>query len=125
MGQEVTKGGYPDMGNGLYSLNLSYKEWLEFQLDQRQHKNFLEQITILIFTILVAGLVFPTFTIVLAGIHFVGRILYTLGYRVSPKARMIGAPFVMLSSGVLIFSAIFAAWKLTGFVKDSKTIWSL
>ena len=113
------------MGNGLYSLNLSYKEWLEFQLDQRQHKNFLEQITILIFTILVAGLVFPTFTIVLAGIHFVGRILYTLGYRVSPKARMIGAPFVMLSSVVLIFSAIFAAWKLTGFVKDSKTIWSL
>ena len=65
------------------------------------------------------------FTIVLASIHFVGRILYTLGYRVSPKARVIGSPFVMLSTFALIFSSIYAASKLTGFVKDSKTIWSL
>ena len=32
-GKELGKGGYPDMGNGLYSLNLSYKEWFSFQLD--------------------------------------------------------------------------------------------
>ena len=113
------------MGNGLYSLNLSYKEWLEFQLDQRQHKNFLEQITILVFTILVTGLVLPLTTIIIAGIHFVGRILYTLGYRVSPKARMIGAPFVMLSTIALLFTSIYAASNLSAYVWESKTIWSL
>ena len=30
------------MGNGLYGEKLSYKDWFEFQLDQRAHKNFLE-----------------------------------------------------------------------------------
>ena len=36
------KGGYPDHGNGFYGDKLSYKDWFEFQLQQRSHKNFLE-----------------------------------------------------------------------------------
>ena len=59
MHQEIKSGGYPDMGNGLYSLNLSYKNWMEFQLDQRQHKNYLEVLTMLVFCTLICGLVFP------------------------------------------------------------------
>ena len=36
------KDGYPDHGDGLYGDMLSYKDWYEFTLDQRRHKNFLE-----------------------------------------------------------------------------------
>ena len=31
-GQKPPKGGYPDCGNGLYSLKLDYKQWFEFNL---------------------------------------------------------------------------------------------
>ena len=27
LGQEISKGGYPDMGNGIYGMELSYKDW--------------------------------------------------------------------------------------------------
>ena len=79
----------------------------------------------LVFALLVAGLVYPQITIALGSIHFVGRILYTLGYRVSAKARMIGAPFVMLSLMAMLVTVLVASAKLTGFVYNSKTIWSL
>ena len=51
--------GYPDMGHGVYSEKLSYKDWFLFNLAQRAHFNFLEQIQIVIFLILVAGVKFP------------------------------------------------------------------
>ena len=34
--------GYPDMGSGVYSEKLTYKQWFEFNLVQRVHQNFLE-----------------------------------------------------------------------------------
>ena len=34
--------GYPDMGCGLYSEKLSYKDWFTFNLAARVHGNFLE-----------------------------------------------------------------------------------
>ena len=37
-------GGYPDTGNGRYSEKLEYKQWVQFNLDQRAHKNFLEML---------------------------------------------------------------------------------
>merc|ERR1719359_641262 len=46
MHQSMKPGGYPDMGNGIYADKLSYKDWFEFNLDQRCHKNYLESLTI-------------------------------------------------------------------------------
>ncbi len=34
--------GYPDLGSGVYSEKLSYKDWFNFNLSQRAHFNFLE-----------------------------------------------------------------------------------
>lgn len=34
--------GYPDSGNGRYSMDLSYAEWYSFNNWQRVHYNFLE-----------------------------------------------------------------------------------
>ena len=31
--QNITTGGYPDMGNGVYADKLSYKDWFEFNVD--------------------------------------------------------------------------------------------
>ena len=100
--QGLPKGGYPDTGNGLYSDKLSYKDWFQFNLDQRAHKNFLEQLTIVVFSILVSGIVYPAWAIGFGSLHAVARVVFTAGYRGSPKGRMIGGPFVMLSCMALI-----------------------
>ena len=68
---EVNVGGYPDNGNGLFSDQLSYKEWYNFQLAQRSASNFLENLPIYVFFILVAGLVFPGTTTIF-GLAIIG-----------------------------------------------------
>jgi len=41
-GKEVEEGGYPDMGSGVYSMKLSYKDWYDFNNGQRVHLNYVE-----------------------------------------------------------------------------------
>ena len=105
-GSDPPAGGYPDHGNGLYGDLLSYKDWFEFQLDQRTHKNFLEQVTIIVFLVCNCGLVWPIVAICLGIVHFVGRIIYTIGYKKSVQGRMIGAMFTMLSLFALLICAM-------------------
>ena len=107
------------MGNGLYGAKLSYQDWFEFQLDQRAHKNFLEQLTILVFCSLLCGLIYPTLTLVCVSIIFVGRIIFTAGYKTSVKARFIGGPFVMITTMVLIISTIVGAGFFIGQTQDA------
>ena len=84
------KGGYPDHGDGLYGDMLSYKDWYNFSLDQRGHKNFLEQVTIIVFLLLVIGLVYPILSIVFGAIHFIFRWIFVCGYKKGPNWRMLG-----------------------------------
>ena len=85
------KGGYPDHGDGRFADDLSYADWYQFSLDQRSHKNFLEQLTINVFLLLVIGLVYPIAALVFAGIHFVFRIIYVIGYRSGATNQKLGA----------------------------------
>ena len=105
-GAEVPAGGYPDMGNGLYGKELSYKDWYGFQLDQRAHKNFLEGLTIVSFCALIGGVTNPLLTLIFISLYFIGRILYTIGYRTSAKARIIGAPLIMFVPIAMIITTI-------------------
>ena len=43
-GSDLAEGtfGYPDMGNGRYSIDLDYGEWYSFNNWQRVHYNYLE-----------------------------------------------------------------------------------
>ena len=41
-GNELSEAGYPDNGSGRYSKKLSYKEWFDFNSDQRIHGNLLD-----------------------------------------------------------------------------------
>ena len=47
-GTQPNKEAYPDTGNGYYSQKLPYKDWLEMNLRQRTHANFLEVIFIVV-----------------------------------------------------------------------------
>ena len=75
------KGGYPDMGDGLYSQKLSYADWLTFKKAQRSHLNMLESVTIVCFLILVSGLSMPFTSVVLGSIYGVFRPLYFMQNR--------------------------------------------
>ena len=88
---------------------LTYEQWFNFTLDQRGHKNFLEQVTIIVFNLLVIGLVWPIVALVFAGIHFVFRWVFVCGYKKGPNWRLIGGVPLNLSSMVMMVLAIVAA----------------
>ena len=94
---ELPKGGYPDHGDGLYGDLMSYKDWYEFSNDQRGHKNFLEQVTYIVFTLAVIGLVYPIVALVFGGIHFFCRWIFVCGYKKGPNWRLIGGMPINLS----------------------------
>ena len=48
--------GYPDTGNGRYSIDLSYAEWFTFNNWQRVQFNFLEQLTPIVVWVLIGML---------------------------------------------------------------------
>ena len=116
---DAPRGGYPYMGNGIYGMKLTYKDWLQFQLSQRAHKNYLEQITLLSFCMLVTGLNYAILAIVLGLIHFVARILFTVGYQKQPKLRMAGGLPCLLTTLILQITAMLTCilWTLKVFNK--------
>ena len=78
--KRIPKLGYPDMGNGWYSTKLTYKQWFEFNLAQRVHWNFLEQLFIVIFLMLIAGVRHPGYTVITGGVYSFARLLNAYGY---------------------------------------------
>jgi len=68
--------GYPDMGNGRFSAQLTYAEWLDFNNAQRGHQNALESLPGVLACLFAAGSLYPTTAAALAGAYGVGRILY-------------------------------------------------
>ena len=107
LGSLPPKQGYPDHGNGFYGDKLSYKDWFQFQLDQRAHKNFLEQVTVIVFSLLTAGIAFPMVTFILGCVYFVGRIIYTIGYKSSVKGRSVGAGLTLGPLFIVVSLAIY------------------
>jgi uncharacterized membrane protein YecN with MAPEG domain len=90
-GQEIDKGGSPDMGSGFYSQRLSYKEWYEFNNAQRSHYNFLEFAPTTFVWLFVAGVYFPIASAVLGVVVLISRFLYAVGYsKNGPKGRIAG-----------------------------------
>ncbi len=89
--KEVPKGGYPDMGNGRYAESLTYAEWFKFNNYQRTHYNYLESLTPVIIWILISCAYKPLAAAILGYIYLIGRLLYCIGYWVSPTHRNLGA----------------------------------
>lgn len=99
--------GFPDMGNGFYSQDLSYEQWFKFNNCQRCHYNFLEQLTPVIIWILISMMYQPLASGIMGLAYFVGRILYTIGYVKTANQRIIGAIILDLSYlGLFVLSLV-------------------
>ena len=85
---QVQKGGYPDSGDGIYTIKAGYKAWFDFNNAQRQHINYLESITQMMTQQLIVGVYWPMPTFIIGIIYLIGRILFTFGYiKKGPKGR--------------------------------------
>jgi len=113
----VPNGGYPDMGNGVYSKRLSYKDWLDLSKAQRIHYNFLEQVMPMLAFLLFGGLEFPIEASVFGGLFFIGRLLYCFYWSKMGSAHpmrvtgaiigdlsLLGGFIVSLLSGIALLS---------------------
>jgi glutathione S-transferase len=61
-------------------------------LAQRTHQNFVEQIGLVLPTLLASGVFHPRLAAALGWAYFFGRLIYTLQYRkAGPKGRLFGA----------------------------------
>ena len=113
--ETLPSGGYPDHGNGFYGDQLKYKDWFEFAVAQRTHKNALEQVTIVVFSVMVCGVRFPVPTLVLGGLYFIGRIVFTVGYiqasgSGSSKGRVCGTIMCIVLTFILLSTALYVAF---------------
>ena len=95
-------GGYPDMGNGLYSDHLDFAQWMKFNQAQRIHQNFVEWITIFVVLLWICHFFYPRTAWMFNILFIVGRALYRKGYNKQPKSRILGALSFILGTFVLI-----------------------
>mmetsp|Transcript_45260 Transcript_45260/g.33039 ORF Transcript_45260/g.33039 Transcript_45260/m.33039 type:complete len:153 (+) Transcript_45260:131-589(+) len=100
------KGGYPDTGCGYYSRKMEYKDWFFFNLSQRVHQNFNEQVTIVLFVLLFAGVFYPLTTVGLGLMYSVGRFLMWWGYSKSVHGRLVGVVVLNIACGLTLILCI-------------------
>ena len=110
--KRVPKLGYPDMGCGWYSGKLTYKQWFDFNVVQRIHMNFLEQLFFLLFLILTAGVTNPAYTVYAGIAYCLGRLIMALGYLRSPKDRRPGGILLNGSTLALFGLSAHSLWSL-------------
>ena len=72
--------------------------------------NFLEQMPIIIISILVAGIKFKFATFVTSVVYCVARLMYGFGYMTSPKGRVAGAILQDLAVLALVGMAYYSGW---------------
>jgi glutathione S-transferase len=71
--EPIQRGGYPDTGSGRYSQKLSYKDWYTFNILQRVHLSYLEQLPIALTALASAGVYRPRLASIMGAILIVGK----------------------------------------------------
>ena len=85
VGGKAPRLGFPDMGNGKFSQDLTYSDWFNFNNWQRVHYNFLEHLCPILLWLFISSLYQPIATAILGFLYGFGRILYSIGYCKSPN----------------------------------------
>ena len=75
----ISKYGYPDMGNNLYSDVLPYSDWVKLNNAQRCHENYVSHLPILYSCVFINSLSFPKFTFYSMLAYMFARVAYTRG----------------------------------------------
>ena len=103
-GTLINKLGYPDMGNGRYSSQLSYSDWIQFNNYQRCHYNMVESSGPVLATMIVGGFFDPILCSLLGLCYGFGMLIFSFGYSSSKGAdgRLVGAT-IRSASSVLLF----------------------
>ncbi|PVU99735.1 hypothetical protein BB559_000456 [Furculomyces boomerangus] len=82
---------HPDMGCGRHAEKLTDEEWEDFNSVIRVHQNYVEQLPIVISSVLIGGLYYPKIAAGMGGLYIVGRMVYIYGYVVhGASGRMAG-----------------------------------
>ena len=91
MEEDVPENGHPDSCNGIYALELSYKNWFELNCSVRTHQNFIETLPIIIIYLLVSGLWSPKATLAVGTTACIMRPVYNYMYiNGGPDKRYLG-----------------------------------
>jgi len=104
LGEEIKKGCHPDNGLGRWSKDLSTLEWVQLQNAQRAHLNYLETLSLTLWSVFLAGIFFPLYASGLAVVHLMGRQMYCSGFRSRAGSR--GAGFGIAMGTVLLLSVL-------------------
>ena len=96
------------MGSGRFADKISYKEWFLFNVGQRIHYHYLENVTSVVLWLLISGLKHPWVAVAFGSAYIIGRIIFHIGYHIKgPKGRFIGFMTTMIASAVLmVFSFV-------------------
>jgi hypothetical protein len=110
---KLPQGCLPDHGNGRFSAQLSYKNWMMFNSYQRAHANLLEMVTTVLVSLLIGGLFFPDYATYAGAAWIVGRELYTYGYMTKgPNGRGVGAGIADIGMFALIIMSLYGPLSL-------------
>eukprot|EP00011_Vannellida_sp_DIVA3-517-6-12_P009946 CAMPEP_0114607786 /NCGR_PEP_ID=MMETSP0168-20121206/2243_1 /TAXON_ID=95228 ORGANISM="Vannella sp., Strain DIVA3 517/6/12" /NCGR_SAMPLE_ID=MMETSP0168 /ASSEMBLY_ACC=CAM_ASM_000044 /LENGTH=181 /DNA_ID=CAMNT_0001818665 /DNA_START=210 /DNA_END=755 /DNA_ORIENTATION=+ len=122
---DYPKGGYPDMGSGIFAQKLSYEDWVTFNNYQRAHYNYVEGAATAITAVLGCGVFNPRLAVTAGLTYIVGRSLYALGYRAKgAKGRTAGVLLVdvalLTMVGYTLYQGFTVGGGVAGFVNLMK-----
>ena len=97
---------------------------MELNIAQRCAGNYLEQITAILFLLVISGLFFPRFSAAVGAVYLISRILYTYGFKrqlskSGPiRSRGLGFAGAMLCHLALLASSVYASLVMTGTISE-------
>ncbi|CAH1800256.1 unnamed protein product [Owenia fusiformis] len=87
-----------------------------FNCIQRAHQNTLENYTVFIVLMLIAGVVYPRLAAVCGAVYVVSRIVYAQGYYTGDPKNRLKSAFGYIGLFILIGTNIYIAISMLGFV---------
>ena len=96
-GTKISRGGYPDMGDGKYTFAKGYKVWMEFNKKIRVHANWLENNGQICISMLCGGLYLPLTFFIWGSVYLLARFVFVALYSIAPPLRAKVAPLILFS----------------------------
>ena len=105
-GTYIPAGGIPDHGSGWYSKKLDYRNWFQFNVRHRIHMNFVESLPVNFMFSFLCAFYYPKIALLGTWGLVAGRIIYTIGYFITPESRGWGGFLMFVCSLTMMVSTI-------------------